>query len=122
MLQQVIDVLYVVERVINEEFELRDDAQLLALAQAKATTQIGSIFFYDAKNLLLAYAAYGEDAQVNAGYREVGRDAHTCDGDERVAHYGLHFFQEDFAHILLYESGDFVLSCCLHDVKIELQR
>lgn len=122
LLQEVLNVLYVVERVVDEEFELRDDAQLLAFAHAEAAAQVGGVFLYDAEDLFFAHSAYGEDAQVDAGYGEVGRDAYACDGDERVAHYGLHFFQEDFAHILLYESGDFVLSCCLHDVKIGLQR
>jgi hypothetical protein len=47
---------------------------------------------------------------MDTGNGEVGRDAHTGDGNERIAQEGLHLTQEDVAKVLLDEAGDFLLT------------
>jgi hypothetical protein len=56
---------------------------------------------------------------MHTGDGKVRRDAHTRHSDERVAKNRLHLAEENFAQILLYETGDFILSGRLHGGKRE---
>jgi hypothetical protein len=58
-----------------------------------------------------------------AGDGEVRTYAHSGNGDERVAQHRFHFGEEDFAEVLLNETGYFVLTGGLHGfIKLKGKR
>lgn len=126
MFQQAVDVFDIVQRVVDIELELRDDAQLLALAHAEASAQVAAVGSYQGHYTVHGATADNHNGEVYAGYGEVGRDAHLCDCDERLAQRlevglivglplaALHLPEEDVAHVLLYKATYLVLPRVLH--------
>ena len=101
LLQQAVDFLHIVEGVVEVVVELGDDAQLLGLAVAETATDVGGMGEDGIDDALLGgrdgiLAALcrdlpdGHDADMHTGNGEVGGDADTGDGDERVAQHRLH--------------------------------
>jgi hypothetical protein len=114
LLEEALNVLDIVERVVEVEFEVRDDAQLFAFSEAETTAQVGSVFSYECQETLLRAIAYNHDGKVYACYGEIRGDAHTCDCDKRRAKERFHLTEEDVSHVLLDEAADFILACTLH--------
>ena len=112
--QEALDVLDIVERVVEVEFEMGDDAQLLTFAEAEAPPQVGRVLADELEEPLFGPLADNHQRDVDAGDGEVGGDAHLGDGDKRRTEDRLGLAEEDIAHILLDKAADFVLSCALH--------
>lgn len=103
--------LHPVERRIDMEIELRNDAKLIMLH----ITQLESDGLLVVHHLLEhSFSALGgEDAQIDVRDAQVRRHAHLTDGDEQVANtFGI--TKEDVAQIFLHQAGDFLLSGSLH--------
>ena len=101
----------VVEGVIHEEAQLRNDAQLEAQTLPKLVSHALDVAV-DVVDDLLAFFR-GEHAQVDAAHTHVGADAYGADRNEQpVCRLGLE--EEHFAQFFLNQSGYFLLSCCFH--------
>ena len=122
MFQQALDVLDIVERIVEVEFKMGDDAQLLALAEAEAAPQVGGVFADELEEPLFGPLADDHQRDVDAGDGEVGGDAHLGDGDKGLAKDRLGLFEEYLAHILLDEAAYLVLACALHGGRGVYQR
>lgn len=125
LFEEAVDVLEFVECLVEIEFQFGDDSQLFAFQHAQATTQVGIVgvdgrhhgfFACGDSGIGVGHCAQRQDAHIDASYGEVGSDANFCYGDERVAQLGFHLFEKEGAHILLYETGYLVLSCCFHNL------
>lgn len=103
--------LNVVERVINEEAELGNDAELIVHTPSQLiadTLLIGLNVFQQ------LVGPFGwEDAQMSRADTQVGRHACGGDADEHTVHL-LCLTLEDIGQLLLEQACYTVLSCLLH--------
>ena len=111
LIKKLIDVLRIVQAVVHEELELRDDAKLEAGALSEFVADLLHVGIDVVADFLGTFA--GEDAQIAAAHAHVGTDAAGCDGHEDTA-CGLGLSLEDVAQLLLNQAGDFILSGCFH--------
>ena len=110
--------LHIVQAVVHEELELRDDAELFADAGAELIADLPHIGV-DVLHYLLGPLAW-EDAEVAAAHAHVGTDAASTDAHQNAPHRtGL--FLEDVAQFLLDEACYFVLSGCFHIIKLRVK-
>ena len=106
----------VIQRIIDEELEFGDDAELLADAGAEFVanlTLVGVDILHDFLCLLA-----GEDAEIDAAHAQVGADAADADAHQHASHR-TRLLLKDIAQLLLNESGYFVLSCCFHLINLQ---
>ena len=101
----------VIEAVVDEELEFRNDAELLADSCAKLEANLLLIGVDVLHNLCCLLA--GEDAEIDAALAQVGADATDADADQNATH-GTCLLLENVAQLLLDESGYFILSGCFH--------
>ena len=103
--------LYIIQAVVDEEFELGDDAELLADARTEFVAHL-SLVGVDVLHYLLCLLAW-EYAEIDTAHAQVGTDAADADADQYTTHCaGL--LLEDVAQFLLDEACYFVLSGCFH--------
>ncbi len=109
---------HIVQRVVHEELELRDDAELFADASAEFIADL-SLVRVDVLHYLLGFLAW-EDAEIDAAHTQVGTDAASTDAHQDAPHRtGL--LLEDVAQFLLDEACYFVLSGCFHIIKLRVK-
>ena len=111
MLQEFIDVFNIIQRVVDEELQLRNDTQLLSHACAQFVANLPLVVIDVLHNLLGAFA--GEYTQVSTTDAKVGTYAAGAYTNQHTTH-GAGLLLEDIAQLLLNESGNFILSCCFH--------
>lgn len=114
-LEEGVDVVYVIEAVVEEEFELGDDAGLLADFFPEDETD-GFVLLGEGGQDVRGPVGR-EDTEVDAGVGEVGTDADGGDGEDGTEGEFAAFFLEHFAEVSLDEPGDFILSDGIHDEK-----
>ena len=116
LLQQFVNVVNVVERIVDEEFQFGDDAQLIA----QATAQLVAQFAHIAVDILqyLGRALRREDAEIAAAHAEVGTDTYGADRYEYAVEGGR-LFLEYIAQFLLDEARDFLLSGGIHSMSMK---
>ena len=109
--------LNIIQRIVHEELQLRDDAELLADAGTEFVAHlslVGVDVLYDSLRLLA-----GEDAEIDAAHAEVRADAAGTHTHQHPSHRtGL--LLKDIAQLLLNEPGYLVLSGCFHTTKLKL--
>ena len=113
LFQQPVNVLGIVQRVVHEELEFGDDAQLVACAQTELETNLPHIGVDVVADFLCPFA--GEDAQVSAADAHVGADAADTHADEHTTG-GLSLALKDVAEFLLDEACNLILTCSFHRV------
>lgn len=113
LFQQFVDSFQIVQRVVHEELQFGDDAQLMTHTGA----QLEAYGLHVPIDVLDDFFAplRGEYAEVGPCYAHVGADAHGADGNQYAGH-GLGLQQEDVTQFLLQESGYFILSGGFHTV------
>ena len=111
LIEQLVDVVHVVKRVVKEELQLWDDAQLMALQFAKLEPYLRGMLIDIAQHFFSPLRR--KNAEVCLGHTEVGTDAHDADADEEVACLAS-LCLKNVAQVFLYETSYFVLSCCFH--------
>ncbi len=90
----------VIQRVVPEELQLRDDAQLLSHTQAQFVAHLLLVVVDILKNLLRTFA--GENAQVSPADAQIRADAAGAYTYQYTAH-GAGLFLEYIAQFLLNE-------------------
>ena len=110
-LEQLVDALNIIERVVHEEAQFGDDTQLVAYACAKLVAD-GLLVGCDVAENLVSLLRR-EHAEVSGENAEVGRHAATCYADHYAVH-GASLRLEDKAQLLLEQACYTVLSCFLH--------
>ena len=101
----------VIQRIVDEELEFRDDAQLLAHSCAKLEANL-LLIGVDVLYYLLCLLAW-KDAEIDATHAQVGTDAASTDAHQHASHCtGL--LLKDVAQLLLNEASYLVLSGCFH--------
>ena len=93
---------------IGKESQFGNDSELVPLQRAELSADSSGIIGNLVHQFL--FAIVGEDAQVDIGDAQVGRHTHLAHRDEYAA-YLFGVSEEDVAEVLLYQSGDFVLTC-----------
>ena len=109
--EKTVDVFGVVERVVDEKLQFRDDTQLVSHAFAQFETQGGGVGVDVAHDFFAALR--GKYAQVGAADAHVGTNVGFAHADEHAVH-GFRLKEEYFAQLLLEEAGDFLLAGCFH--------
>ena len=109
--------LNIVQRVVDEELQFRDDAELLANSCAKLVAHLPLVRIDVLHNLLRPLA--WEDAEIDAAHAQVGADAAYADAHKHASHSAC-LLLKDIAQLLLNESGYLVLSGCFHTTKLKL--
>ena len=101
----------VIQRIVDEELEFRNDAELLADSCAKLEANL-LLIGVDVLHYLLCLLAW-EDAEIDATHAQVGADAASTDAHQNASHRtGL--LLKDVAQLLLNEASYLVLSGCFH--------
>lgn len=101
-----------VERSVQMEIQLRNNAELVMLQIAELKSDSLLIFHDMLKHILGTIRR--KDTQIDMCDAQVRRNAHLAYGDEQIADtFGI--AQEDIAKVLLHEAGDFLLTGCLHN-------
>ena len=103
--------LYVVERVVNEEAQLGNDAQLVSDACTQFVAYGLGIGIDVVDDLFAPFG--GEDAQISGADAQVGTDACACHRHHDASHHAC-LALEDEAKLFLQQSCYTVLSCLLH--------
>ena len=98
LFQEFVDVLQIVHRIVDEEFEFGDDAQLMPHARAELIAN-ARVLRIDALQDVFRLLR-GEDADVCAAYAHVGADVSLRDAHDDARH-GFGIFLEDVAQFLL---------------------
>ena len=101
----------VVERIVDVELQLGAAAQLVTRLLGELVAYAALVLVDVIHNLLSTLA--GEDAQANIGDAQVWRNAYAAHADECPTCLGG-LAAEDLAQFLLYQTADFLLSCCIH--------
>ena len=102
---------HIVQAVVHEELEFRDDAELFADASSEFIADL-SLVRVDVLHYLLGFLAW-KDAEIDAAHTQVGTDAASTDAHQHPSHR-TRLLLEDVAQLLLNESGYLVLSGCFH--------
>ena len=100
-----------VERSVQMEIQLGNDAELVVLQISELKSDSLLIFHNMLKHILRTIG--GEDTQIDMCDAQVWRNAHLTYGDEQIADT-FSIAQEDIAKVLLHEAGDFLLTGSLH--------
>ena len=108
--------LYIIQAVVDEEFEFRDDAELLADAGAEFVANLALVGVDVLHDFLCLLA--GENAEIDAANAQVGADAANADAHQYTSHR-TRLLLENVAQLLLNESGYFVLSGCFHLINLQ---
>ena len=88
LLQESVDVFEIVQAIVYEELEFRDDAELMAHAFAEFKSNGWDIAVDVCHNLFAALR--GEDAEIGAADAHVGADVALAHRNERACHrFGL---------------------------------
>ena len=103
--------LCVVQRVVDEELQLWDDAQLVADTCAQLVAHGLGVGVNVLQDFFGAFRR--EDAEVAACHAQVGADAHDADRHQHAVG-GLCLPLEDVAQLFLQQARYFVLSGCFH--------
>ena len=103
---------HIVQAVVNEELQFRDDAELLPNAGAELITHLALVGI-DVLYYLLGLLA-GEDTEIDAAHAQVWADAAYADADQHTTH-GTRLLLEDVTQFLLNEPGYFVLTGCFQN-------
>ena len=106
----------VVERIVDEEFQFGDDAQLIAQATAQLVTQFAHIAVDVLKDF--GRTLRWKDAEIAATHAEVGADTYGADRHEYAVETGC-LFLEYIAQFLLDEARDFLLSSGIHSMSMK---
>ena len=106
----------VVERIVDEEFQFGDDAQLIAQATAQLVAQFAHIAVDIVKDF--GRALRWEDAEIAAAHTEVGTDTYSADRHKYAVEAGR-LFLEYIAQFLLDEARDFLLSSGIHSMSMK---
>ena len=101
----------VIQRIVDEELEFRNDAELLADSCAKLEANL-LLIGVDVLHYLLCLLA-GKDAEIDAANAQVGTDAANTDAYQDASHRAC-LLLEDVAKLLLNETSYLVLSGCFH--------
>ena len=112
IVERLVDLLDVLERIVEEELDFGHALQLVADTLAQGAAHEPVVMLQLLHELLAALE--GKDADVDLGIAEVGRDAHGGDGDQHAADDGGTLLLEDLGHVLLYLLGDFLLTGIFH--------
>src|SRR3712207_433778 len=113
LLQQLVNALYVVQTVVDEEAQLRNDTQLIAHSLAQIVAY-GLLVGDDVLEYLLTFIA-GENAQIGGANAEVGTYFHPGDAHhDAVHHAGLTL--KNGRQLLLQQARYTILSCFLHNI------
>lgn len=112
--KQVVDVLDVVERVVLEELQFGDDAELFPDAPAEKPAQVTAHLVDLSHDPGLRLVRRAEDAQMNSCVRHVTGDVDLRHGDHHVA-VRLYLPLKYLTKLLLYQLGNFLLSLCFHN-------
>ena len=108
-LEQAVDVLKIIERVIEEELELRNDAELMTLQLAHLIAYLGCVVV-DVLQDVLCFLRW-EDTEVGFRHTQVGTDSHHTYAHENAPCL-TRLCLKDVAQVLLNQTCDFILSCC----------
>ena len=111
LLQQFVDVLDIVKRVVDEEAQFGNDAHLVSDACSKFVAD-GLFVRVDVFYQLLRTVG-GEDAQIGSADAQVGRDADTCHRNHHAVHHPR-LALEYLGKLLLEKPRNAILSCFLH--------
>lgn len=105
VLQRFVDILDVFQGIVEEELDFGNVFQLVAqpLAQGPADEPV---LMFETLHHFVALLE-GEDADVNLGVAEIGRNTHGRDRDERTAGRSRPLLLEDVGGVLLDLFGDF---------------
>ena len=116
LLQQFVNMVDVVERIVDKEFQFGNDAQLIA----QTTAQLVAQFAHIAVDILqyLGRALRREDAEIAAAHAEVGTDTYGADRYEYAVEGGR-LFLKHIAEFLLDEARDFLLSGGIHAARLK---
>ena len=89
------------ERIVNEEFQFGDDAQLVAQTSAQFIAQFAHIVVDIRQDFCRTFRR--EYTQITAAYAQVGTDTHCAHRDQHAVHT-LGLFLKNVAQFLLNES------------------
>ena len=106
----------VIQRIVDEELQFRDDAELLANAGAKFVANLLLVGIDVLHNLFRLLTR--EYAEINAADTQVGTYAANADAHQHASHLAC-LPLEDVAQFLLYEAGYLVLSGCFHLINLQ---
>ena len=101
----------VIQRIVDEELQLRDDAKLLTYSFAELEANLLLVGVDVLHNLLSLLAR--EDAEIDATYTQVRADAASADAHKNASHR-TRLLLKDVAQLFLNETGYLVLSGCFH--------
>ena len=105
----------VIQRIVDEELQLRDDTQLLAHSCAKLVANLTTIGVDVLHYLCCPFA--GKDAEIDATNTQVGTDAASTHAHKNASHRtGL--LLKDVAQLLLNEASYLILSGCFHLINL----
>ena len=103
---------HIVQAVVHEELELRNDAQLFAYSSAEFEANL-LLVDIDVLNNLLSPLAW-KDTEIYATYTQVRANAASTDTHQNAPHRTC-LLLEDVAQLLLYEASNLVLSGCFQN-------
>ena len=106
----------IVERIVNEEFQFGDDAELVAQALSQFVAEFAYVPVDVVQNFFGTLA--GKDAQIASAHTEVGTDADCADRDQHAME-ACRLFLENVTQFFLDEAGYFLLSGGIHSVGYE---
>ena len=109
--EEFVDVFDIVERVVYEELEFGNDAQLMAHAVAQFEAHLLCVVVDVGDDF--SAALRGEDAEIYAADAHVGRDAHCAYRYEDTGHR-LCLLLKNVAKFFLNKSCYFLLACRFH--------
>lgn len=107
-MEQPVDVFEIIEAVVDEKLQFGDDTQLFAHLIADQSADVFGHQF----DMLQRFRGFfrRENAQVAPGQRQVTGNAHHRDTDQQSLKFTAEFFQEEFCHLFLEETGNFILT------------
>ena len=109
--QQLVDSFHTVDGLVEVENYLRNNAELMSLECAEFSAELMCVLLNAMHGL--RHFVLRKNREVNMRDTEVRRDAHFAHGDECAMQCPC-ITKENVAHVFLYESCDFVLTCCFH--------
>ena len=111
LFQQIVNVLDIVERIVEEELQFRNDTKLMTFERTQLVTNGTCLFVHVLQDFLCTIRR--EHAQVCLCHTEVGAHAHHTHRDQQTMCLAS-LFLENCAQILLNQSSNLILSCCFH--------
>ena len=115
-MQQVIDIVDVVQRIIQEELQVGDHAQLVAFPCAQFVTYLPCPGTDHFEQGVLVFR--GKKTEIDPGDGKVFGNADLGNRYQRAGKMIACLFLENSAEILLDEAGDFLLTSRFHRAKV----